>query len=484
MRHSCLKAMGPVLCLVMVNYLAGCTNNASKAPLGTTAASSLVTKQQRDAYGSKKLAARSHGSSFAGAVVADEPTAALIARNVLEKGGNAADAATALYFALSVTYPAAASLGGGGVCLVRDATGKGEVSTISFPVVKAQAGGAIGVPGNVRGFALIQARYGSKPWATLVSPAERLAVMGTQISRATARQLADNTIIISHSPDLKQLFLQTDGSPYRKTDTLRQLKLASSLGHIRAAGVNAFYEGSFANRLVQQSAAYGGAMSLADLHDYRPVLGPAQSIAANELEIKLPSANIMAGKFAANLWQEVQSGANTTLEDKATMAAVALGARNGVSLDGNYGSTSFVTVDGEGGAVACGLSMNGSFGAGHATKASGIVLASTPNATTTGHGSDYLVPVMVVRAKASDGLYGAGAGAGAPKGAATVVNAAIAALTGVDGALNNALNAGPADETSPANIIFCPQGLPRGSCSFHVNPKGAGVGLSAVNSNN
>jgi len=479
-RHRGLKVIGSVVGLVLASNLAGCADSSSKTPLGTTATSSLETKSQRDNYGVKKLAMTPGGSSFAGAVVADEPTAALIARNVLEKGGNAADAATALYFALSVTYPAAASLGGGGVCLVRDVKNKGEVDTVSFPVSEPRAGGVVGVPGNVRGFALLQARYGSKPWATLVSPAERMAAMGTRLSRATVQQLADNALIIGSSPDLNQIFTSADGSTYHEADTLIQVKLASVLGRIRATGVNGFYDGSFARQFVQQAAAQGGALTLADLRSYRPSVEKAQSIPADELAVKLPATKVAAGRFAATLWKDIQGATGASLVSKADQAAVATGAREGASLDGNYGSTSFAVVDGQGGAVACGLSMNGAFGIGHATDGSGVVLASAPKKVIKGRGSHYLVPLMVVRAKASEGLYGAGAAAGAPKGAAALESAVAAALTGTEGALENALGASPADEASPVNIIFCQQGLPRGSCSLHANPKGSGVGLSAV----
>ena len=59
--------------------------------------------------------------NFYGGVVADEPRAALVGREVLNAGGNAADAVAAAYFVMSATMPSTAGLGGGGVCVVHRA---------------------------------------------------------------------------------------------------------------------------------------------------------------------------------------------------------------------------------------------------------------------------------------------------------------------------------------------------------------------------
>ena len=380
-------------------------------PLGVTVSNNgLERKAEREA--GRRPTLDSSDPSFAGAAVADEPRAALAAREVLEKGGNAADAAAALYFTLSVTYPAAAGLGGGGVCLVR-APDSDKVQTVSFLTRQPREGGPVAVPGNVRGFSLLQARFGNQDWSTVIAPAERLAATGVPVSRAFAKQLAGTASIISGSDGLKSSFMKPDGGVYQELDSFSRIDLAATLAQIRSRGVSGFYAGQVANDLVAASKAGGGNLSLEDLRDYRAEILPAQSVSSGGTIAYLPARSIGAGKFAGAIWAAVHGVSSSSIADTADATARKLGTPS--DIDRDFGSTAFATVDSQGGAVACGVTMNGAFGSALTARSSGVTLAASPALNPQGLGSAFLMPLLVTSGN-GESVYLSGAGAGAPRG--------------------------------------------------------------------
>ena len=460
---------GLLASVAMTLVLAACAEIGQPAPqTGVAVGHGVETRVERQA----RITYKEPGGdpSFGGFVVADEPSAVLIAQQVLDQGGNAADAAAALYFALSVTYPAAAGLGGGGICLVRDA-GERTVESIAFLARSPRGGGTVAIPGNVRGFALLQSRHGNQPWSVIVGPAERLAGTGFPLSRASARRLADAATSVQGAP----AFAGADGEPLRELERVTQHELAATLTMIRSRGVTGFYAGETARALVAGSREAGGTLSLDDLIDDRPVAAPAQVLPSSGGVVAAPSEALGAGVFAAALWRDIEKASPAELAQAARRTAAALGAENAAR---DFGSTAFATADGRGGAVACAVTMSGPFGTGRAAPGTGVVFAPNAQQSENGIASAFLMPVIVTSNSGTQ-IFFSGAGAGEPKGAASILSAARLALAGT---VADALAASPAGAHSPAHAISCPIGNVTRACSFAIGPGSDGMGAVSARS--
>jgi len=260
-----------------------------------------------------------HVGGFAGIVVAEEPRAALVGREVLSAGGSAVDAAAAVGLALAVTLPSAAGLGGGGACLLYDPVGN-EVVGLDF---MSQGG----VPGLPRGLFALHARYGRLRWESIVSPAENLARFGTQASRAL---LVD----AGQAPPASDAAALVGG--LAEGQRLQQPALAATLGRLRFKGPGDLYQQD-APALAAAINAAGGRTSAAAVRDYLPAwVQPASRPAADDLAHFLPSAGLAA------------PGA---------------------------GQTGFVVLDVVGRMAVCGLSMGRPFGTGRFAGETGMLVA-------------------------------------------------------------------------------------------------------------
>ncbi|MPY75893.1 MAG: gamma-glutamyltransferase [Alphaproteobacteria bacterium] len=228
----------------------------------------------------------------AGMVVAQEAQAARIGVDVLQRGGNAVDAAVAMGFALAVTLPRAGNLGGGGFMMVHAAE-TGRTAAIDYRETAPRgatqdmflgAGGkvdkereryshkAVAVPGTVAGLALALRQYGSMPLKALIAPAVRLAEDGFVVSQDMAKALARHEERLARWPASAKIFLRPDGQPLRAGDRLVQADLAASLRLIGEQGPDAFYRGAIAERIVAEMKSGGGLIAAGDLAGYRAIV--------------------------------------------------------------------------------------------------------------------------------------------------------------------------------------------------------------------
>ena len=225
-----------------------------------------------------------------GMVVAPEPIAAGVGRDVLRRGGTAVDAAVAAAFALAVTYPRAGNLGGGGFLLVREnarthaALDFRERAPAALrpelflddggrPVPeRSLAGGlSVGVPGSVAGLAEAHRRWGSLSWRDLLAPAIRLAREGVAVSAGTERSLADAQDLLRRDPATRAIFFR-EGRTLREGERLVQADLARTLERIARRGAAGFYTGDVAASVVEVVRRNGGVMTARDLSGYRALL--------------------------------------------------------------------------------------------------------------------------------------------------------------------------------------------------------------------
>ncbi len=408
-----------------------------------------------------------------GLVVGDEPAAVRAAAKVLGQGGSAADAATALYFSLAVTFPVAAGLGGGGICVVRDAP-TGRAAVFDFLARAPAGGGPYAVPGNVRGFALLQNRFGRIAWARTIVPAEGLAAAGFSISRALHTRLTKSAGLVRGDGALRSQFLDESGAPRATGTMIASRNLSATLAIIRTGGADAFYRGEVARQIAAYSAGQGGEVTLAELGAYRAGEGEPHVLRIGPDSVYLAPMRLGAGKFAAGLISLLVDTDGTLRSDAgATGKALAQSMKEfGVeSLPEDMGSTSFAVSDTRGQAVACAVTMNGGFGAGHTVEGTGVLLAHSPSADKTGLSGAFLTPLL---AEDGGGLVLAGAGAGGPNGTAAIANALLRMARGERLSQPGDLRSTGAAPYETVNLIACQSG----GCAAFADPDADGIAAS------
>jgi gamma-glutamyltranspeptidase / glutathione hydrolase len=229
-----------------------------------------------------------------GMVVSQDERATRIGLEVLEKGGNAVDAAVAVGFTLAVTLPRAGNIGGGGFMVVHLA-GSNVNAAIDYretapaatmpdiflgpdgnadPALSRDSGLAVGVPGTVAGLNLALRRFGSGKFtlAELVAPAVQLARDGIPVRDDLLDSLQRGQRRLARWPSTARVFLKADGAPPATGDRLVQPELADTLEMIGREGPRAFYIGPIADKIVTSVREAGGVMTRGDLETYMPVI--------------------------------------------------------------------------------------------------------------------------------------------------------------------------------------------------------------------
>ena len=229
---------------------------------------------------------------FENGAVVGQPESDSAAVSILQKGGNAVDAAVGAAFLACVATPKSCGIGGYGG--VMTAYIGGEVVCVDFNTVAPRAaharlfrvtrsdgrfgsvvGGyanqvgykAISVPGVLAGLGLALEKFGKMTLADVLAPAIRACQSGFRVSANYAAGIAQSERRIREFPETERLLL-IDGEVPKTGDRAKNPELGDLLSQVADKGVREFYEGDVAERVAKHVRDNGGVLSRNDLAKY------------------------------------------------------------------------------------------------------------------------------------------------------------------------------------------------------------------------
>ncbi len=237
-----------------------------------------------------------------GLVAAEHPLGASVGAAILERGGNAVDAAVATAFAMTVVEPFMSTIAGSGTMLVHlekrgetvalDFNGVaptrahegmfrliGGISDGLFPWPRVEGAAneyghrAVAVPGSVAGLTLALERYGTMELADVLAPAIALAREGFVPDWYQALTTARYIEELGAFPESARTYLRNGRAIHRPPslepgERVTYPDLARSLALIAREGPDAFYRGALAQAIQDEMAAHQGLIGLEDLAAY------------------------------------------------------------------------------------------------------------------------------------------------------------------------------------------------------------------------
>lgn len=213
------------------------------------------------------------------------PSATLTALQVMERGGNAMDAAIAACAVQCVVEPGSTGIGGdcfalyapGGSDKVIAYNGSGRTPAAlmadwfderRLTEVPRQSPAAVTIPGAIDAWTRLHSDYGQLPFADVLAPAIRLAEGGYAITPRVHRDWSLEEKLLAADATAARIFLPSGRAP-KIGEVHRQLELAETLKRVAAEGRDGFYGGPVAEDIVAYLRSLGGLHTMEDFANAR-----------------------------------------------------------------------------------------------------------------------------------------------------------------------------------------------------------------------
>ena len=234
----------------------------------------------------RPLVGRSVVSTQLGIVAANHPLAAAAGVDMLQRGGNAVDAAIAANAMMGLLEPASNGIGGDLFALYNESkSGKSfginasgwSPARLNADILRAQGIldmpptgiHTVTVPGAVAGWDSLRSRFGTLPFADLLAPAIHYAEAGFPVTEIVARGWENCAERLHTHPNTAKAYLVNGHAP-RAAEIFKNSDLAASLRRIAQSGRDGFYRGPTAEAMLDLSRELGGTMMADDLERYEP----------------------------------------------------------------------------------------------------------------------------------------------------------------------------------------------------------------------
>ena len=215
-----------------------------------------------------------------GMVCAGQPLAAQAGISILQRGGNAVDAAIATAAALGVVEPLMSGIGGDGFIMtyqaeddrLRISNGTGAAPYAATPEryrdgIPMKGILSVSVPGILNAWLDTHAEFGTMSLGDVLAPAIALASDGIPVTHYLAAAIAGDALLCEF-PTSRAVFTRDgSGAPLQVGDILRQTDLARTLTTIAEQGRDVFYRGPIGEEIIRFSEEQGGLLTMADLAD-------------------------------------------------------------------------------------------------------------------------------------------------------------------------------------------------------------------------
>ncbi|MCF6197875.1 MAG: gamma-glutamyltransferase [Hyphomicrobiaceae bacterium] len=281
-------------------------------------ASAIDTRAEPEAASINQLSATKTATAQHHMIVAANPHASSVGRDILRLGGSAIDAAIAAQMVLNLVEPQSSGIGGGGFLLHWHAQQKHLTSFDGRETAPATAhpdrfmkdaqpmkfraavpgGLSVGTPGLLKMLEQAHKNQGRLPWGQLFQPAIYLARKGFAVSPRlnTLLKKADPK---NFGPQARAYFFDAQQKPWPVGHILKNPAFAQSLENIARHGADFFHNGPLAAKIattVQTSKRNKGDLTRADLASYRAIERPPLCIPYRGFRIcgmGLPSSGMM-----------------------------------------------------------------------------------------------------------------------------------------------------------------------------------------------